>query len=78
PLAALTIVVVGIALLLRRFAGHDAAAPRGTGLVALGALAVTAAVTTVLFARAFGSADNIAQRFDNIVHLNAIAFALQN
>lgn len=78
PLAALTIVVVGIALLLRRFAGPDAAAPRGTGLVALGALAVTAAVTTVLFARAFGSADNIAQRFDNIVHLNAIAFALQN
>lgn len=78
PLTALTIVVVGIALLLRRFAGPDAAAPRGTGVVALGALAVTAAVTTVLFARAFGSADNIAQRFDNIVHLNAIAFAVQN
>lgn len=78
PLTALTIVVVGIALLLRRFAGPDAAAPRGTGVVALGALAVTAAITTVLFARAFGSADNIAQRFDNIVHLNAIAFAVQN
>ncbi|WP_424707557.1 DUF6541 family protein [Microbacterium sp. SLBN-111] len=78
PLVAMTIVVVGIALLLRRFAGADAAAPRGTGLVVLGALAATAAATTVLFARAFGSPENIAQRFDNIVHLNAIAFALQS
>jgi hypothetical protein len=78
PLVAITIVVVGIALLLRRSAGADAAAPRGAGLVVLGALAATAAASTILFARAFGSPDNIAQRFDNIVHLNAIAFALQN
>ncbi len=31
-----------------------------------------------MFARAFGAPGNIAQRFDNIVHLNAIALGLRN
>ncbi|MDF2990147.1 MAG: hypothetical protein K0S37_661 [Microbacterium sp.] len=79
PLALLTLVVVGIALLLRRGTGADPAPTgRRTMLTAALALAATAGVTTVMFARAFGSPDNIAQRFDNIVHLNAIALAVQN
>jgi len=79
PLALMTIVVVGIALLLRRGTGADPAPTgRRTLLIAVLALAATAAVSTVMFARAFGSPDNIAQRFDNIVHLNAIALAVQN
>ncbi|MCG7418123.1 hypothetical protein MHY30_11475 [Microbacterium sp. ACRRU] len=79
PLALMTLVVVGIALVLRRYAGVDGAPPaRGTGLVALASLAATALASAVMFARAFGSPENIAQRFDNIVHLNAIALALRN
>lgn len=79
PLALFTLVVVGIALLLRRGNGADPApAGRRTLLTVVLSLAATAAVTTVMFARAFGSPDNIAQRFDNIVHLNAIALAVQN
>ncbi|KTR93587.1 hypothetical protein NS220_12040 [Microbacterium testaceum] len=79
PLALLTLVVVGIGLLLRRGTGADPA-PTGprTVLTAGLALVATAAITTVMFARAFGSPDNIAQRFDNIVHLNAIALAVHN
>jgi hypothetical protein len=79
PLAVVTLVVVGIALLLRRAAGADAApAGRRAGLTALLSLGAAAVINTVMFARAFGSPDNIAQRFDNIVHLNAIGLALQN
>ncbi len=79
PLAVTTAVVVGIAVLLRRFAGADEApGGRGAGVIALVSLAAAALVSTVLFARAFGSPENIAQRFDNIVHLNAIGLALQN
>jgi len=79
PLALVTLLVVGIGLVLRRFARVDAApAARRTGLVALLSLGATAVVSAVMFARAFGAPDNIAQRFDNIVHLNAIALGLQN
>ncbi|KQR21164.1 DUF6541 family protein [Microbacterium sp. Leaf151] len=79
PLAVVTLLVMGIALLLRRAAGVDAApAGRRSGLTALLSLGAAAVVNVVLFARAFGSPDNIAQRFDNIVHLNAIGLALQN
>lgn len=79
PLGIVTLVVVAVAFVLRRVADVDPApARRGTGLVVVIALTATAAITTVLFARAFGSAQNIAQRFDNIVHLNAIASAVQN
>ncbi|MDI9892091.1 DUF6541 family protein [Microbacterium sp. IEGM 1404] len=79
PVLLVTLLIVGIALILRRSAGPDAApAHRRTGIVAAGALVLAATVMTVLYARAFGSPDNIAQRFDNIVHLNAIASALQN
>lgn len=79
PVVVLTAMVVAIALLLRRLAGVDSPAPaRGTGLVALASLAVTAAATAIVYARAFQTPENIAQRFDNIVHLNAIALAVQN
>ena len=79
PLALLTLVVVGIGLLLRRGTGADPApAGRRTLLTAALALVATAGVMTVMFARAFGSPENIAQRFDNIVHLNAIALAVKN
>lgn len=79
PLALVTLVVVGIAIVLRRFAGIDTApAGRRTGLVVLLSLTATALVSVVMFARAFGAPGNIAQRFDNIVHLNAIALGLQN
>lgn len=78
PLALLTLVVVGIALALRRLAGIDRPPPTPrTGLVALLSLAAAAGANAVMFARAFGSPDNIAQRFDNIVHLNAIALGLR-
>ncbi len=79
PLALVTLLVMGIALVLRRVAGVDTApAGRRTGLVALLSLVATALVSAVMFARAFGAPGNIAQRFDNIVHLNAIALGLQN
>ena len=79
PLALTTLVVIGIAIALRRFAGADGApAERRVGLVALVSLAAAALANAVFFARAFGSPDNIAQRFDNIVHLNAIGLGLQN
>ncbi|MDQ1137584.1 hypothetical protein QE410_002383 [Microbacterium sp. SORGH_AS 1204] len=79
PVALVTIVVVAIALLLRRGAGVDAA-PNGrrAPLVALLSLAAAAAVSLVSFVRAFGEPENIAQRFDNIVHLNAIGLALKS
>lgn len=78
PVVLVTVLVVGVALLLRRSAGADAPpAGRRTALVALLSLATTAVVSAVFFARAFGSPDNIAQRFDNIVHLNAIGLALK-
>ncbi|MDQ1122957.1 DUF6541 family protein [Microbacterium trichothecenolyticum] len=78
PLALLTLVVVGVALVLRRVAGTDAApAGRRIGLAVLLPLAAAAGVNAVMFARAFGSPENIAQRFDNIVHLNAIALGLR-
>lgn len=79
PLALTTMIVVGIALLLRRFAGADRGpAGRRTGLVTVLALAAAAVINAAMFARAFSSPENIAQRFDNIVHLNAIALALRN
>lgn len=79
PVAFVTLLVVGIALLLRRGAGVDAA-PKGrrTVLVALLSLAAAAAASLVSFVRAFGAPENIAQRFDNIVHLNAIGLALRS
>ncbi|WP_191966631.1 DUF6541 family protein [Microbacterium testaceum] len=79
PLALVTLVVAGIGLILRRRATADPRppAPR-TGLFVLVALALAAVANAVNFARAFGAPGNIAQRFDNIVHLNAIASALQN
>lgn len=79
PLAIITVVVAAIGLVLRRFAGSDdAPSSRGTLLTAAGALAAAAAGLGILFARAFGGPENIAQRFDNIVHLNAIALAVKN
>ncbi len=79
PVVLVTLVVVGIALLLRRGAGVDAApAGRRTALLAVLSLAVAAAASVVFFARAFGAPENIAQRFDNIVHLNAIGLALKS
>jgi hypothetical protein len=79
PLVLVTLVVAGIGLLLRRLATADPRppAPR-TSLFVVVALALAAVVNAVTFARAFGAPGNIAQRFDNIVHLNAIASALQN
>ncbi len=79
PLAIVTALVAGIGLVLRRFAGsEDAPSFRGTLLSAAGALVAAAGGTGILFARAFGGPENIAQRFDNIVHLNAIALAVDN
>ena len=79
PVALVTLLVVGIALLLRRRAGVDAPpAGRRPALVAVLSLAAAAAASVVFFARAFGAPDNIAQRFDNIVHLNAIGLALKS
>jgi hypothetical protein len=78
PLALGTALIAAIALLLRRFAQPDPApGKRRTGLTVAVTLAVVAVITTVMFARAFGGPENIAQRFDNIVHLNAIALAVQ-
>ncbi len=54
PLALVTLLVMGIALVLRRVAGVDTApAGRRTGLVALLSLVATALVSAVMFARAF-------------------------
>ncbi|WP_162815466.1 DUF6541 family protein [Microbacterium arborescens] len=78
PMLVMTVVITGIAVLLRRLAGPDPlTAPRRADVTALLSLAFAAVVNTVLFARAFGAPANIAQRFDNIVHLNAIGLATQ-
>jgi hypothetical protein len=77
PLAAVTVVVIAIAALLRRFARPEPAAGDRRAVWTGAAFAVAAAAAVVLFARAFGAPENIAQRFDNIVHLNAVGLALQ-
>lgn len=78
PLAIMTVVVTAIAVVLRRFAGAEPGpTARRTALVVGASLAVTAAATAIVYARAFASPENIAQRFDNIVHLNAIALAVE-
>lgn len=77
PVLVVTLVASAAAFVVRRFSGPGRDAPSlRTGLAAAIALVAAAAVLTYQFARAFGAPENIAQRFDNIVHLNTVRFAL--
>lgn len=79
PIAVVTIVIALVALALRRAAGSTTRPPvRIAAWIAASAGFFAASITLLVqFARAFGSPHDIAQRFDNIVHLNSVAFAVQ-
>lgn len=78
PPAMLTIVVASVAFAIRaRGAERRGTVTRRstmTALIAFGAAGLTIAVQ---FMRAFAAPENIAQKFDNILHLNTIQYALQ-
>ncbi|EXJ51339.1 DUF6541 family protein [Microbacterium sp. MRS-1] len=77
PLSAVTVVAAAAAFLVGRSAAPSAPpTQRRTDLAGLAALVAAGVVQVWQFARAFGAPDNIAQRFDTIVHLNAIRLAL--
>ena len=79
PLAALTAIASGVALGIRLWrpdpsAGRDRSA---LFILTLIATAVAVGITIGQFALAFGYPDDIAQRFDNVVHLNTVRFAIE-
>lgn len=77
PLAATTLIGAVLSFLVGRNAVPSAPqTQRRTNLLGLAALVSAGLIQTWQFTRAFGAPENIAQRFDNIVHLNAIRFAL--
>lgn len=78
PLALLTVIAAAVAFGIRRLRGHDPAVSDSRPLIAVITVSVLLAVAIALgqFTLAFGLPDNIAQRFDNIVHLNAVRFAI--
>jgi hypothetical protein len=78
PLLAITVLAAGCAYLLRRQA-HDRPVPtsRASAIAVPVALLAAAGILLAQFAWAFGSPESIAQRFDNIVHLNGVRFALE-
>ncbi len=78
PVVITTVLSAAAAFLVRRFTGttrpeREAPAFSLTALLALGA---AGAVLLYKFAGAFVGPEAIAQRFDNIVHLNTIAYAV--
>ncbi len=79
PLALVTLIAASCAFAVGRRA-RDRVRPtsRPTWLAGVGAFITAALIITWQFARAFGAPENIAQRFDNIVHLNAIRLALDS
>ncbi len=79
PLAAITAVAAAAAFLVGRNAVTSTPpTQRRTNLATLAALVSAGIVQAWQFTRAFGAPENIAQRFDNIVHLNAIRLALDS
>lgn len=73
-----TAIAAGAAFVLRRIIQDDP--PRTTRnayVWGMGALALAGLVLLVQFAYAFVSPEAIAQRFDNIVHLNSIQYAVE-
>jgi hypothetical protein len=79
PLAILTAATAGVAFLVGRRVRPEAE-PEDTWRLAAVAGIVFASAAVILFAQfalAFSSPDSIAQRFDNIVHLNTVRFAVE-
>ena len=79
PLAVLTAVTAAVAFFVGRRVRPEPE-PEDTWRFALVAgivFAVAAAILLAQFALAFGSPDSIAQRFDNIAHLNSVRYALE-
>lgn len=79
PLAVLTAAAAAVAFLIGRRVRPEAE-PEDTWRLAVVAGIVFASAAAILFAQfalAFASPDAIAQRFDNIVHLNTVRFALE-
>jgi hypothetical protein len=78
PLLVLTVVAAACAYLLRRPAVEEPVrTPRRTAITVAIAFVAAASILLAQFVRAFGSASSIAQRFDNIVHLNGVKWALE-
>lgn len=79
PVAVVTLVGVGVAGAIRLI--HEPQKPpadRTTMHITATIVALAAcALIGMQFAAAFGTPDTIAQRFDNIVHLNTVRFALE-
>lgn len=78
PVVILTVVIALIAFGLRRHRGTLPPRSRRRSLIVTSvAIALASVVLLIQFAWAFISPESIAQRFDNIVHLNTVAFALE-
>ena len=81
PVAALTVIAAAVAMIVRRStrpSGRDATASSGRAAIAAGAALVLAiGAITVQLIVVFGAPENISQTFDNVIHLNAIALALE-
>lgn len=79
PVALVTAVAVVVAFFVGRRNKNAMAADAGRSLrlVAFAAFVVAAGGIAAQFVLAFGHPDNIAQRFDNVAHLNTVQFALQ-
>ena len=77
PLIATTVAAV-VALLVRRMVRDDAVpTTKSAYLWALAAIAAAAMILVAQFAYAFVGPEAIAQRFDNVLHLNAVQYALE-
>lgn len=78
PLTVLTLVTAAVAYGLRRWVGEQPEEARlsAVGLAAIIGAVVAAAIMTWQSFRAFGAPENISQTFDNVAHLNTVAFGL--
>tara|TARA_R100000365_G_C2745686_1_gene74669 strand:+ start:307 stop:2241 length:1935 start_codon:yes stop_codon:yes gene_type:complete len=79
PIVVVTVAACLVAWLLRRWIGPSgrSAAPRSVIVVAILALAAVAMIIVAQLAWAFRSPESLAQRFDNIVHLNSVRYAVE-
>lgn len=77
PALITTLVVAGLALIVRARAGERTEAkPSSIRWTALATFVAAASLLLLQFLRVFGAPENISQRFDNIVHLNTIQYVL--
>lgn len=82
PVTGMTLVAAGVAFLLRRWVRATEKPPvstaSGVWVVAAVALAAAGIVLIAQFVWAFSDPTAIAQRFDNIVHLNGVRLAIES